>query len=196
MSKELDYYFDVGSPTAYLSWTQMPKLIEETGAQVNYKPVLLGGIFKATGNSTPVSVPAKGKWMTSDLALWANKYGVPLKMNSKFPVNTLYLQRGLLAYKDHANFAALGDAIFDGMWVSDKDMTDMETVASIVASADIDPAEFAEKINDAKVKQGLIEATEEAVNKGLFGAPSFIVEGQLYFGQDRMEFVKAALVAG
>jgi len=193
MSKEFDYYFDVGSPTAYLSWTQMPKLIEETGASINYKPVLLGGIFKASGNATPVSVPAKGKWMMSDMALWANKYGVPLKMNSKFPVNTLYLQRGLLAYKDHANFVSLGDAIFDGMWVSNKDMTDMETVAGIVASAGIEPVEFGEKINDAKVKQELISATEEAVNNGLFGAPSFIVDGKLFFGQDRMEFVKEAL---
>lgn len=195
MTKELEYYFDVGSPTAYLSWTQMPKLIEATNATVSYKPILLGGIFKASGNSTPVAVPAKGKWMMSDLALWANKYDAPLKMNSKFPVNTLYLMRGLLAYKDDERFTTLGDAIFDGMWVSDKDMTDMETVASIVASANIEPAEFAEKINDPEIKQGLIEATQEAVNKGLFGAPSFIVNGQLYFGQDRMEFVKEALLA-
>jgi len=194
MTKTLDFYFDVGSPTAYLAWTQMPKLLKETGASIHYKPILLGGVFKASGNATPVSVPAKGKWMMGDLALWAKQYGVPLKMNSKFPVNTLYLQRGLLAYKDHANFAALGNAIFDGMWVSDKDMTDMETVAGVVASAGIDPAEFGDKINDPDIKQGLITATEEAVNKGLFGAPSFIVDGQLFFGQDRMHFVKEALL--
>jgi len=195
MSKSLDFYFDVGSPTAYLAWTQMPKLIEETGGSVNYKPILLGGVFKASGNATPVSVPAKGKWMMGDLSLWAKKYNVPMKMNSKFPVNTLYLQRGLLAYRDHAKFVTLGDAIFDAMWVSDKDMTDMETVADIVSSAGIDSAEFGEKINDPDVKQGLINATEEAVNNGLFGAPSFIIDGQLFFGQDRMEFVKEALKA-
>jgi len=194
MSKEVDYYFDVGSPAAYLSWTQMPKLVEETGAKVNYKPVLLGGIFKATGNSAPIAVPAKGKWLWADLNRWAKLYNVPFKMNDKFPVNTLILMRGLTAYQNDAKFIDLGNAIFDGMWASNKDLTEMDVVAQVVTSAGIDAAEFAAKVEEAAIKQTLIDQTDEAIAKGAFGSPSFVVDDELHFGQDRMHFVKDALM--
>ena len=193
MTKEVDYYFDCISPAAYISWARLPDLIEETHAKVNYKPMLLGGVFKATGNSSPITVPAKGAYVFEDFKRWAKRYDVPYVVNDKFPINSLYLMRGIIAYKDDLRFMSLVNAIFDAMWVSNKDLTDSEVVAQVVASANIDPVHFAEAINDPLSKQALIEATDEAISRGVFGAPTFFVDGQMFWGQDRMDFVIEAL---
>ncbi len=92
--KRLEYFFDFGSPTSYLAWTQLPGLVAETGAELVWRPMLLGGVFKATGNASPVSVPAKGRWMSGDIARWAARYAVPFRFNPHFPINTLTLMRG------------------------------------------------------------------------------------------------------
>ena len=193
MTKQLDYYFDVGSPATYLSWTQLPDVVEQSGAKISYKPILLGGLFKATGNASPITVPAKGRWLFSDLNLWAAKYGVTFTMNSNFPVNTLHLMRGLTGYLDDSRFLALADGIFDGMWISDKNMNEPEVVGAIVAAAGVEPSEFMQVIADPKVKQKLIETTKEAEDRGAFGAPTFFVGDQMFWGQDRMDFVRTAL---
>ena len=96
MSKSVDFYFDVGSPAAYLAWTQMPRLARETGATVRVKPFLLGGVFQATGNRSPMEVPAKSRWLHEDLNRFAARYGVPFRLNPHFPINTLMLMRGAL----------------------------------------------------------------------------------------------------
>ena len=195
MPAEFDYYFDVASPATYLSWTQLPKLLEETGATIHYKPILLGGVFKETGNASPITVPAKGKWMFRDLKRWQKSYGVEFWMNDHFPINTLYLMRGLTAYQNDDRFVQLADAIFDGMWVSNKNVNEPEVIGEIVASTGIDPAEFLEKINDPATKQALIDTTAEAVSRGVFGAPTFFVGDNMHWGQDRMHFVKEDLLA-
>lgn len=193
MTKEVDYYFDCISPAAYISWARLPDLIEESHAKVNYKPMLLGGVFKATGNSSPITVPAKGAYVFEDFKRWAKRYDVPYVVNDKFPINSLYLMRGIIAYKDDLRFMSLTNAIFDAMWVSNKDLTDSEVVAQVVSSANIDPVHFVEAINDPLTKQALIEATDEAISRGVFGAPTFFVDGVMFWGQDRMDFVIEAL---
>ena len=192
-SKFVDFYFDVGSPAAYLAWTQMPKLIEETGATINYKPMYISGVFKLTGNDTPITVPAKGKWIFQDFARWAKRYDVPLVVNSKFPVNSLYMMRGIIAYKDDKQFMDLTDAMFDAMWVSNKDVTNPEVMAEIASSVNIDINQFAKKLQTIDTKQILIDATQEAVDRGAFGAPTFFVGEEMHFGQDRFEFISEAL---
>lgn len=197
MTKTVEFYFDFGSPAAYLAYTQLPKLATETGATVVFKPVLLGGIFQTTGNRPPISVPAKGKYLFVDLARFAKRYGVPLNMNPHFPINTLMLMRADagLQMRNDARLKNYRDAMFQAIWVDQQNMNDPATVGGVLAKAGFDPAELMTLAGDPAVKEQLKLATQEAVDHGIFGAPSFMVGEQLFWGQDRLDFVRDALLA-
>jgi 2-hydroxychromene-2-carboxylate isomerase len=198
MSKTVEFFFDVGSPTAYLASTQIQKLASDAGATLAYRPMLLGGVFKATGNSSPVTVPAKGKWMFSDMSLWAKRYGVTLKMNPFFPINTLPLMRGAVAMQIRMpeRFDAYLSTVMRAIWQDKKNMGDPAVIAETLTQIGLDPAAFMAMIGDDEIKAALVKNTEEAVTRGVFGAPTFFVGDQMFFGQDRMMFVKEALSNG
>ena len=193
MTKSVEFFFDVGSPAAYLAWTQLPSL----GCHVDHQPMLLGGVFQATGNQSPMMVPAKGSYMQKDLALHALQYGVPFRHNPHFPINTLTLMRGATAVQmqQPERFAAYVDAVFRAIWVDGKDMNDPQVVASVLQAAGFDPAALLAQAVDPQVKERLKQVTQDAVARGVFGAPTFFVDGQMYWGQDRLDFVKQALKA-
>lgn len=193
-AKIIEFLFDFGSPATYLAHTQMPRLATDTGAQVDYVPMLLGGVFKATGNSSPMAVPAKGRWMGRDLARWAGRYGVPFAFNPHFPVNTLTLMRGAVAVqaRQPGRFMPYVDAVFRAMWVEPVDLGDPAVLASTLQAAGFDPHELLAMVGDAEVKARLIANTEAAVARGVFGAPTFFVGSEMYFGQDRLDFVREA----
>ena len=193
MSATVEFFFDCVSPASYLAWTQMPELAAQTGAAIVYRPFFLPGLFKDTGNSSPITVPAKGKWMFDDLNRYARRYGVPFKMNSKFPVNSITMMRALIAWRDRDAFMALGDRFMDALWISDRDVTDPAVLAELAREAGIDPQEMQAAISDPKIKQALIDATAEGRDRGAFGAPTFFVGTTMYWGQDRLEFVREAL---
>ena len=198
MTKQVEFYFDVGSPASYLAATQIPRICDETGATLVYKPMLLGGVFQATGNASPATIPAKGRWMFDDLAAHAAQYGVPFRMNPHFPINTLLLMRGAAAMqrKHPDRFVTYVDAVFRAIWVSGRDMNDASVVAGVLHEAGLDAATVMAELTDPDVKAALKATTDEAVARGVFGAPTFFVDGRLYFGQDRLAFVRAALAAG
>jgi len=195
--KRLEYFFDFGSPTSYLAWTQLPGLVAETGAELVWRPMLLGGVFKATGNASPVNVPAKGRWMGSDIARWARRYGVPFRFNPHFPINTLTLMRGATGLQLRApeRFARYCEVVSKAMWETPRDLGDADVLVATLREAGFDPAEFAALVADPEVKATLIATTEEAVARGVFGAPTFFVGEQMFFGQDRLDFVREALLA-
>jgi 2-hydroxychromene-2-carboxylate isomerase len=195
MAKEFDFYFDVGSPAAYLAWTQVPKLARETGATVHYMPFLLGGVFQATGNRSPMEVPAKSAWMNEDLARFAQRYGVPFRHNPHFPINTLMLMRGALGLqmREPARLLPYGDAVFRAIWVDGRNMNDPATVAGVLQEAGFDPPQLLALTQDPLVKDHLKTVTQDAVGRGVFGAPTFFVGDRMFWGQDRMEFVREAL---
>ena len=192
----IEFYFDFGSPTTYLAHTQLPQLAAQAGATLIYRPMLLGGVFKATGNASPVSVPAKGAWMGQDIARWARRYGVPFVFNPHFPINTLTLMRGAagLQMKDPELFTAYVDAVFKALWVQPRDLGQPAEVASTLAPLGLSAENFMALVGDADVKAALIKGTEEAVARGVFGAPTCFVGDQMFFGQDRLDFVREALV--
>ena len=196
--RTVEYFFDVGSPTAYLAWTQLPKLAAETGATIAWRPMLLGGVFKATGNASPVTVPAKGRWMNEDIARWARRYGVPFAFNPYFPINTLTLMRGAtgLQMRRPDELARYLDVIERAMWEAPKNLGDPPVLAATLAEAGLDAEEFLSLVGDPEVKAKLVATTEEAVARGVFGAPTFFVGDAMFFGQDRLEFVREALLAG
>lgn len=193
-AKIIEFLFDFGSPATYLAHTQMPRLAADTGARVDYVPMLLGGVFKATGNQSPMAVPAKGRWMGRDLARWAGRYGVPFAFNPHFPVNTLTLMRGAVAVqaRQPERFMPYVDAVFRAMWVEPVDLGDPAVLASTLQAAGFDPHELLAMVGDAEVKARLIANTEAAVARGVFGAPTFFVGSEMYFGQDRLDFVREA----
>lgn len=195
MAKTLEFCFDYGSPTTYLAHAQLTALAERTGAEIIRRPVLLGGIFKATGNQTPMAIEAKHKYMLADMTRIAAHIGAPFAMNPFFIINTLPLMRGAVAAIEDGDFDAYDAAMWAAMWVDEKDMGDAGVIGEVLAAAGLDPARMIERIGEAAVKQALIENTEAAVARGAFGAPSLFVGDQMFFGCDRMDYVERALAA-
>jgi 2-hydroxychromene-2-carboxylate isomerase len=195
MSKTVEFYFDLGSPATYLAYTQLPKICAQTDTRLIYIPLLLGGVFKATGNASPVTVPAKGRYMFQDLDRYAKRYGVPLKFNPHFPINTLMLMRAVtgMQLRHPERFAALIECLFKALWVDGRSLDEPATVAAVLSENGFDPQEVLALTADEEVKALLKDNTEKAVERGVFGAPSMFVDNQLYFGQDRLDFVLEAL---
>ena len=194
MTKIVEFYFDVGSPTAYLAYNRLKQLQKQYNCVIDYRPVLLGGLFKASGNSSPVMVPAKGRYMMmDDLPRFAKLYDVPLNNNPHFPINTLNLMRGAVAALHGDYFDTYISAVFNAIWVDSKNMGDMETVIEVLSTAGLNAPSILESTQDADIKAKLITNTEDAVKRGLFGAPTMFVNGGMFFGQDRLQFVEMAL---
>jgi 2-hydroxychromene-2-carboxylate isomerase len=195
MTKAVEFYFDVGSPSAYLAWTQLPKIVAEMRSEIEYRPFLLGGVFQATGNRSPMEVPAKGQYLQDDLQRFARRYGVPFRHNPFFPINTLTLMRGALGLqmRDPERMVPYVDAVFRAIWVDGKNMNDAHTVSEVLQQAGFDPEKLLALGSDPAVKDQLKVVTQEAVARGVFGAPTFFVANQMFWGQDRLDFVKEAL---
>ncbi|TVP92666.1 MAG: 2-hydroxychromene-2-carboxylate isomerase [Pseudomonadaceae bacterium] len=193
MSKTIEFFFDVGSPASYLAWTQLPALAAKYQAQLVYKPMLLGAVFQATGNSSPATVAAKGNYSRQDFQRFARRYGVTLNHNPYFPINTLMLMRGASALLDTADFERYLQTVFTAMWVDEQDMGQPEVVAGVLQKAGFDPAEVLQRVQYPAVKEQLKTTTGEAIERGVFGAPTIFVGKQMFFGQDRLDFVAEAL---
>jgi len=195
MTKAVEFYFDVGSPAAYLAWTQLPQIVRDTRTEIEYRPFLLGGVFQATGNKSPMEVPAKGQYMVDDLQRFARRYGVPFAHNPHFPINTLTLMRMALGLqlREPARMVPFVDAVYRAIWVDGRNMNDPATVAGVLKEAGFDPEKLLALASDPAVKDDLKAATQEAVARGVFGAPTFFVSNEMFWGQDRLDFVKEAL---
>jgi 2-hydroxychromene-2-carboxylate isomerase len=196
--KTVEFFFDFGSPASYLAWTQLPAICRAADATLVYRPMLLGGVFQATGNASPITVPAKGKYMLTDLARFAQRYGVPMRFNPHFPINTLALMRAAVGVqqREPARFEEFVAAMFRAMWVDGRNMADAATVGEVLAQAGFDAQAVLALSGDATVKDALKASTEEAVRRGAFGAPTMFVGSQMFFGQDRLDFVREALGPG
>lgn len=193
--KTFEFWFDFGSPAAYLAFTQIPRLEAETGAKTMYCPMLLGGVFQGTGNQSPAAIPAKGKYIFEDFKRFAKRYDVPFKNNPHFPINTLLLMRGAagLQQQQPEQFLSYCTAMFQAIWIDALNMNDPATVGAALQQAGFDPQKLMALTNDQVTKDALKTRTTEAVSRGVFGAPTFFVDGQMYWGQDRLDFVKEAL---
>jgi 2-hydroxychromene-2-carboxylate isomerase len=194
MTKSVEFLFDFGSPTSYLAYKQLPKVASRHGARIVWTPILLGGVFKATGNSSPATVPAKARYMNADLARFAKRYGVVLNFNAHFPINTLPLMRGAVAYQSTNQFDIYVDAMFDAMWAHPRNLNDPNEISHALKDMGIDPDDFMDRVERTDVKEKLKSNTEGAVARGVFGAPTFFVNGEMFFGQDRLDFVEEMLL--
>ena len=193
MPRTLEFYFDYGSPYSYLADTQVEAIAQRAGATLVRKPMLLGGVFKATGNHSPAELPQKSAWSAFDMPLWARHYGVPFQRNPFFPVNTLALMRGAAAAQIDGLFERYHPAVFKAMWVEGRNLNDMKEVVAVLSVAGLDPEKFGARLQDQDVKDRLKATTDEAVARGVFGAPTCFVDNLMFFGNDRLPFVEMAL---
>lgn len=193
--KQVEFFFDFGSPYTYLAYHQLPKIAKARNATIAWRPMLLGAIFQATGNSSPATVPAKGMHAMIDLERWAKHFDVPFSWNPHFPINTLQLMRGAVAMqmRGEEEFHRYVAAVFSAMFEKPRDMSKLPEIATVLEEAGFVPAEVLAMIQDDKVKQQLRANTDEALARGVFGAPAFFVGNEMFWGQDRLHFVDQAL---
>jgi 2-hydroxychromene-2-carboxylate isomerase len=197
MSKTLEFYFDVGSPTSYLAYTQLGKICEQTGTQLIYRPMLLGGVFKATGNVSPVTIAAKARYGMNDLQRFARRYDVPLNFNPHFPLNTLNLMRAAAGFQllQPERFVEFLDCLWKALWIDRHNLNDLAVLSTVLKDGGFNPQQILEWTNDPAVKDHLKANTDQALQRGVFGAPSMFIGDELFFGQDRLDFVREALTA-
>ncbi|MBA3465509.1 MAG: 2-hydroxychromene-2-carboxylate isomerase [Deltaproteobacteria bacterium] len=195
MAREIELFFDVGSSYSYLAATQMAALTERTKVAVRWRPFLLGAVFKATTNEMPARVPAKARWMLEDMARWAEHYGIPFRMPSRFPLLTLRTQRALAAAErnDAEKVPAFALALFKAYWAEDQDVTADPVIAAAATSAGLDAAAIVSSIDAQETKDLLRATTDEAVKRGAFGAPAMFVGDALFWGNDRIALLERHL---
>ena len=191
------FIFDFGSPNAYLSHRAIPAIEQRMQLRFDYVPVLLGGIFKATGNRSPIEafagIPSKLAYDRLEMRRFIDAHSITnFVMNPYFPVNTLPMMRGAVAAKGLGVFASYVDHMFADMWERGLKMDDPAVFRHSLESAGLPADEILERINRDEVKQELADNTRAAVEAGVFGIPSFLVGQELFFGKDRLESVERA----
>jgi 2-hydroxychromene-2-carboxylate isomerase len=183
----IDFYFDITSPYTYLASQRLPAMAAERGVTVRYRPFLLGAVFKATGNNMPALVPSRGSYMLEDLKRWSAKLGIPFSFPAFFPVNSLLAMRALCTFQED-EIRGAADRVFHAYWVKNLDVSMPEVLSDLVGADAVAGAA------EPEIKLRLRENTDEAVRQGAFGAPSFVVGEELFFGNDRVEFALDAAV--
>lgn len=195
MSKQVEFLFDFVSPYSYLAYHQLQKIAKARDAKILWRPILLGGVFQATGNRSPIEVPLKGKHLFIDLQRCAKYFGVAMQMNPYFPINTLPLMRGAVALqmRNDPRLEWYLAVIYSAMFEKPRNLGLPQEIAGVLQEAGFDPKEFLAMVDQQEVKDQLKQNTAEAVERGAFGAPTFFVDGEMYWGQDRLHFVDQAL---
>lgn len=191
----LTYYFDFVSPYTYLAQTQLPALLERTGSEIEYKPILLGALHKSHEMVSPAFIPAKASWLARDCKMWAKHYDVPMKWCKPFPFNSLFLQRAA-AYVQQTQPELMGTFVnrtFQALWEEKLDSTDPQALGEFLQSLGLDAEAVLAATQQDEIKNVVKANTSEAKEVGLFGAPGFVVGEHVLFGQDRLHFVEAAL---
>ena len=185
MTKEIDFYFDFISPYTYLAYKKIQSLPKDI--MINYKPILLGGLHNLEGITPPAFVRSKLKHMMNDCLLIAKKNNFDFKWNSKFPINSLNIMRGYFSISS-LNQAKYIETLFDAYWRDDLDISKEEILTPLLEQCKIDKDIFFKTIKDPVIKERLKDATKNAHEKEVFGAPTFTVNNKIFWGQDRLEF--------
>jgi 2-hydroxychromene-2-carboxylate isomerase len=195
MAKSVEFFFDYGSPASHLAFFELRKIARAAGAGIVWRPILLGGVFKAIDSRSPAAIAPKGKWMMWDLANHAMRYGVPFAPNPHFVINTLAVMRGAIVALRRGELERYSEAMFLAIWRDALDMDDPAVIGQALAAHGFDAKAYFAGVQDASVKDDLKARTEDAVARGVFGLPTFFVGEKMWWGQDRLEWVKEALAA-
>ncbi len=191
MIKSFEFYFDFISPYSFLAHKEIQKLEKKESIKIKYKPMLLGGLHNLHNIKAPAFIPAKAKFMIRDCKLIAEKNKIKFKFNSYFPIKTLNLMRGIFIAKEDDFQSFYIDKIFDAIWKDGLNMNDQNIMDKVVKNMNINPKTFFLRASNQNVKVLLKNKTDEAFDKGIFGAPSFLINNKIFWGQDRLDFVIA-----
>ena len=189
MIKPFEFYFDFVSPYSFLAHKEIRKIEKTNAIKIKYMPILLGGLHDLAGIKAPGFIPIKAKYMIKDCKLWAEKYNITFKFNNYFPIKTLDLMRCVLVAEKGSFSQNFINKVFDAIWKDGLNLNDNIIVEKLLKNLDINPKTFLMESVDFKIKDELKKRTDDAHKKGVFGAPSFIVNNNVFWGQDRLEFV-------
>ena len=189
MIKSFDFFFDFNSPYSYLAHKQIRNIENQYKTVINYMPILLGGLHKLAEIEAPAFIPSKAKFMIKDCKLFAEKLNIIFKFNSNFPIQSLNLMRGVLIAKKENKTSLYIDKFFDACWKDGLNLNNQNIVNKILEDLNFNIETFKLKISEQKIKDELKKRTKDAFLKGVFGAPSFIINNKMFWGQDRLEFV-------
>ncbi len=197
---KLEFFYDYSSPWTYLAFTKVEEVAQRAGAEVDWRPILVGGIFNTVNPSVYESrerpVPAKAAYLKKDLADWADFYGLRILFPpSVFPVNSVKSLRGALVAVEHGVISAYSHAVFRAYWSDDQDISKDEVLEPIVRSVGLDPTQYFARIAEPTIKDRIRENTEECMRRGGFGSPTMFVGDSMFFGNDRLALVEHALCA-
>jgi len=198
MTLQVEFHFDFGSPNAYLAHRVIPEIEARTGASFRYVPVLLGGVFKLTGNVSPAvslqGIRNKLQYQALEMERFIAQHGIDeFEMNPHFPVNTLQIMRGAIVAERGGFARDYNDAVYHHMWAEPKKMGNPDVIRAALDESGLDAAVILAQISDPEVKSELLENTRSSVDRGVFGSPSFFVGGELFFGKDRLGEVEAEI---
>ena len=188
MNKSFDFYFDFISPYAFLAHKQVIKLAKQKSFNINYKPILLGGLHNLHGITAPAFIPSKAKFMIRDCKMIAEKNKTNFKFNSYFPIKSLNLMRGVFIAREDNFQVFYIDKIFEAIWRDGLNMNDQNIIDRVLKNLDINPKTFYLRSLNENIKDELKKRTNDAFNKGIFGAPNFVVNNKIFWGQDRLTF--------
>lgn len=198
--RTVEFHFDFGSPNAYLSHKVIPGIEQRTGVKFDYVPILLGGVFKLTGNRSPVASYAgirnKMEYEKLEMDRFVRRHGIAFRFNPFFPVNTLMLMRGAIAAQSMGVFERYVDEMFRHMWAEPKKMDDVNVLRAVLGESGFDSPRLFELAQDPAIKEKLQANTARSVERGTFGAPTFFIGQDIYFGKDRLRDVEEAIAAG
>jgi 2-hydroxychromene-2-carboxylate isomerase len=200
MTPKVEFHFDFGSPNAYFAHKVIPGIEQRTGAKFAYVPILLGGVFKLTNNQPPMlqfkDVKSKNDYMKIEIVRFIKKHRLTkFRMNPHFPVNTVQIMRGAVAAEADGQLAKYADAVFRLMWEDGLKMDDPEVIRTALDAAGLDGARTLARIQEQDVKDKLLKNTEASVARGTFGAPTFFVGNEIFFGKDKLRDVEEQIEA-
>ena len=200
MTPKVEFHFDFGSPNAYFAHKVIPGIEQRTGAKFEYVPILLGGVFKLTNNQPPMlqfkDVKSKNDYMKIEIVRFIRKHGLArFKMNPHFPVNTVQIMRGAVAAESDGQLPKYADAVFRHMWEDGLKMDDPEVIRTALDAGGLDGARTLARIQEQDVKDKLLKNTEGSVARGTFGAPTFFVGNEIFFGKDKLRDVEEEIEA-
>lgn len=189
MINPFDFFFDFASPYSYLAHKQIRNVEYQHNIKINYMPILLGGLLNLAEIKAAAFIPSKAKFMIKDCKLFAEKLNIKFKFNSYFPIQSLNLMRGVLIARKENKTSLYIDKFFDACWKDGLNLNDQKIVDKILEDLNFNLKTYKLKISEQKIKDELIKRTKDAFLKGVFGAPSFIINNKMFWGQDRLEFV-------
>ncbi len=196
--QDIDFYYDFGSPNAYIVDHLLPAIAARHNATIRYHPVLLGGIFKASGNQSPALAGVKGKmaYLRREMDRFVTRHAVPFAFNPHFPINSVALMRGAIFARNQPWEARYRAAIYHHCWVEGTDMNDPQTLMTVLTSAGLPADDIATAIQKPEIKAVLFAATEAAVARDVFGVPTMFVGPEMFFGKDSLTDLETYLQNG